>query len=1308
MRAPILQTLGDLESSQLFPDGTDDEVLNIYLGMLQDTLEARDLDINPQDGSKLESTLEKTESHPLLSNFRSITEKAFEKGRTDSKGPLFNFGIEIEWRISLFRNGSKDVVKKFTSLPLPERCPLTIEQKDALFVSVVEAVQSRCGSSNPDWVDTFEWTTLFSYLDKDWKLCPGVNSFLEKLLARARAKKDDKGLYLIGGDNIVLAIFETLLKWERVKALEVPIIREYFDIVLRSYQAKVVVFQWLKLRERGLRGQAKRESRDQVVKELLDITPSAIYLNFVWRHLVHYNQPLLTPFLNAKDPFFGPFYVPPSERGLEKRKKEEEQPVGRAGRRGRRVPVRSAKIKKRIFSVGLENVNHRELNIKDRLKQFVKIAKSIKNDLEEVRRDDHETYFVLPACYRLHQLLPSQSEKLAVQWLNIVENTSRSIPTRTFAARRWTILPTTNYSDVVEVHERLSKAHQDSCGNPMKAVEVNIQETLLHGVILNDEPVAPLQYLVSPTFLSSNLARVTAYAINAVVKHLKSVGLTDLVALVLSGKRREGLKITAYKEMIRILASVPTSKHISMIEREWDRKELHRDVRIAIIKAGFALLHKNTEKGTRVAWKVFSQALEKQGEWKGAEEILISLLGARQEVSSYNSIFSSTSNDEALLKLFSKSIVLDYYRGMSKCLIPTTHCERFASDIVLPLAESALSDDVKMLALLLLDTYREFTDVPQRAVQLFSTFLNDEENKFFNSPKTKEQEIFDARWRQVGKSLITLTGINNSDSFDKVDQGEFLKVIEEAVKRIAAYNNAQRSKRYRALQNLEFVLNCLPRHDPDRNFPEDVEDSLYNSLSKLGNLFELYCLTRRVHRYNISDGEEKLQVLLQDLFKFGMARPMMVSKVVSLTDDLQSSMDSYNTEVWIPVVLNILKFELVPGETSTTYRSLSMRIGIQFLRRSIQGSPLVANHLPTILDFFDQVVAAGVAGHIPDLVQSAGKDLAGIVDSQTHSLESWGYRKKETFSERSKELVGHLLQRFIKGEHSSIVKDYALALLENHPLTLAYTESLVGPTLHSLMISEVPKDKLSELILKLLGSLEQKDVQNISDWGFISGRKPVNSMINVFAAFVGLRLDTLHDIGLHSSFVEEPIDLQPSTTPKSPSYVSLSLEIVMQILKWSSQLFFWAPLAFKGFVGQLVAEDLKESHHLPPRFAATAELICNAYEVKLGSLTKNVPEMEVWYEHGHGYVKELLKEAPTSSFPLFYRWIACHLTIFLGHVSCVADQKTLTNSWRPHFIHLLDTFCQDEDALIRRWSWSVDITQPVVSKDYVETIASSC
>jgi hypothetical protein len=56
----------------------------------------------------------------------------------------------------------------------------------------------------------------------------------------------------------------------------------------------------------------------------------------------------------------------------------------------------------------------------------------------------------------------------------------------------------------------------------------------------------------------------------------QSVGITDIIKLVLSGKRREGLKVTAYKEMIRLLASMPTSKHISMIETEWKRKELHR------------------------------------------------------------------------------------------------------------------------------------------------------------------------------------------------------------------------------------------------------------------------------------------------------------------------------------------------------------------------------------------------------------------------------------------------------------------------------------------------------------------------------------------------------------------------------------------------------------------------------------------------------------------------------------------------------------------------------------------------------------
>jgi hypothetical protein len=56
---------------------------------------------------------------------------------------------------------------------------------------------------------------------------------------------------------------------------------------------------------------------------LLEVSPSAIYLNFVWRHLVNWRQNKLDPFINAQDPFRGPFYEPPSERKLRKPKEEE-------------------------------------------------------------------------------------------------------------------------------------------------------------------------------------------------------------------------------------------------------------------------------------------------------------------------------------------------------------------------------------------------------------------------------------------------------------------------------------------------------------------------------------------------------------------------------------------------------------------------------------------------------------------------------------------------------------------------------------------------------------------------------------------------------------------------------------------------------------------------------------------------------------------------------------------------------------------------------------------------------------------------
>lgn len=49
----------------------------------------------------------------------------------------------------------------------------------------------------------------------------------------------------------------------------------------------------------------KRATRDHAVQQLLTTTPSAIYLKFVWQHLVNYRQDKLDPFLLAKNSFRG-------------------------------------------------------------------------------------------------------------------------------------------------------------------------------------------------------------------------------------------------------------------------------------------------------------------------------------------------------------------------------------------------------------------------------------------------------------------------------------------------------------------------------------------------------------------------------------------------------------------------------------------------------------------------------------------------------------------------------------------------------------------------------------------------------------------------------------------------------------------------------------------------------------------------------------------------------------------------------------------------------------------------------------------
>ncbi len=117
---------------------------------------------------------------------------------------------------------------------------------------------------------------------------------------------------------------------------------------------------------------------------------------------------------------------------------------------------------------------------------------------------------------------------------------------------------------------------------------------IFKGTMHTTEPCAPLQFLLSPKFLSSDRARITPYVIIKCVPFMKASQMTDTLELVLSGKRRESLKVTAYKEVIRLLASIPSEKHIKMIAKEWSRPNLHRDVKIAIVQQVIHVILRST------------------------------------------------------------------------------------------------------------------------------------------------------------------------------------------------------------------------------------------------------------------------------------------------------------------------------------------------------------------------------------------------------------------------------------------------------------------------------------------------------------------------------------------------------------------------------------------------------------------------------------------------------------------------------------------------------------------------------------------
>lgn len=101
--------------------------------------------------------------------------------------------------------------------------------------------------------ETDNWEPLFHLAGLDWKNCPSILSLMGDALSKVQTKKDPNGVFILEDNSVLLKMFEFALCLEKTNAYKEKIVQDYFDTVLRSHQARVVVFQWLKLREHKLR-----------------------------------------------------------------------------------------------------------------------------------------------------------------------------------------------------------------------------------------------------------------------------------------------------------------------------------------------------------------------------------------------------------------------------------------------------------------------------------------------------------------------------------------------------------------------------------------------------------------------------------------------------------------------------------------------------------------------------------------------------------------------------------------------------------------------------------------------------------------------------------------------------------------------------------------------------------------------------------------------------------------------------------------------------------------------------------------------
>ncbi|HYO57099.1 hypothetical protein [Archangium sp.] len=181
-----------------------------------------------------------------------------------------------------------------------------------------------------------------------------------------------------------------------------------------------------------------------------------------------------------------------------------------------------------------------------------------------------KTGWIPPARDGFHRWLPRQQARFRELLLRVARDTERSAWER---------------MSVLHILPRLQEVAVDTLLPFLDSRDVPTVEAALGALAWLDRPEPALPLLLE--HLDGDRARVAMYAVPRVAKLVSPKTLSTALGTLLS---REKLKVTVHKEAVRLLGAFRSARGVALLRQQWDKPQLHRDVRIAVGHAARQLL----------------------------------------------------------------------------------------------------------------------------------------------------------------------------------------------------------------------------------------------------------------------------------------------------------------------------------------------------------------------------------------------------------------------------------------------------------------------------------------------------------------------------------------------------------------------------------------------------------------------------------------------------------------------------------------------------------------------------------------------